>query len=90
MMLCYAAARKCQRQSFLGTDGLGAVPIVGGPSAWEAAPSRVVADALFDALPTNDSDRQSLLETGHAVAEIMSWERVVGGQLLAALKRATR
>ena len=68
----------------------GAVPIVGGPSAWEAAPSRVVADALFDALPTNDSDRQSLLETGHAVAEIMSWERVVGGQLLAALKRATR
>ncbi len=74
----------------LGQD-LPPVHIVGdyATGASQDAVAAAVATGLTKALPGDDQRRQLGLDAGHAVAEQMSWDRVVTTQLLPALERAS-
>lgn len=52
--------------------------------------SAMTAATIFERLPKNDADLQTLLERGQAIAQQMSWEVVANDYLLPGLQRAMK
>ena len=54
----------------------------------EAAEAHRVAEELVEKLPRGDEAMKKMIAAGHALAERMSWERVVEDYFLPSLARA--
>ncbi|MGE0479015.1 MAG: hypothetical protein AB7Q17_00965 [Phycisphaerae bacterium] len=57
--------------------------------AAEERAAEVVARELLRRLPTNEAEERELLETGHALAEKLSWDAVAERFILPAMRRAS-
>ncbi|MHC4498143.1 MAG: hypothetical protein ACYS21_03410, partial [Planctomycetota bacterium] len=54
----------------------------------EASVSEKVAEEIISHLPKNESEIESMIQAGYALAKNMSWDTVVKNYLLSSLQKA--